>query len=197
MRELFNLMGACVQLMSMDGELRWAFLNDPYITGRRLVPDQTQPVADGYANVRLSNPAYRGKYENVTAGEEYIEMISAWYRTGQQKITGGYPWHPVYYADRTDYVDSQGGACDNDVHEIFKCMEETVLKKAFLIEREDGSLCAYNCTAEKKADHIHVRLHDDTQWIHANFKTAHWIHCADRQIYGTAGRGFYDLTDCR
>ena len=41
--------------------------------------------------------------------------------------------------------DNQGGCCDNDVHEIFKCMEETVLKKAFLHEYEDGRYLCYSC----------------------------------------------------
>lgn len=50
--------------------------------------------------------------------------------------------------DETLEVDTQGGCCDNDVHEIFKCMEETVLKKAFLHEAENGDLLCYSCSTD-------------------------------------------------
>jgi hypothetical protein len=45
----------------------------------------------------------------------------------------------------TLYVDNQGGCCDNDVHEIFKCLEETVLRKAFAHKNEDGTFLTYGC----------------------------------------------------
>ena len=52
--------------------------------------------------------------------------------------------------DVTLEVDNQGGCCDNDVHEIFKCMDETVLGKAFVYENEDGSFLTYSCSVSRE-----------------------------------------------
>jgi hypothetical protein len=118
--------------LSLDGNLRWAFFSQPYVKYNTLVPDETKPIKDGNASVNLDTPAYRGKYVVKTYGESYVDMISGWFRTGNQKITGGYSHCPLITESEFLYVDNQGGCCDNDVHEIFKCIEETVLKKAFI-----------------------------------------------------------------
>ena len=60
----------------------------------------------------------------------------------------------------------QGSTCDNDVHEIFKCMEETFLKKTFIAEEDDGSL--YVCGGVVKDDVI--MLSSDTEILHINMK---------------------------
>ncbi len=157
LQQLFNTLGACVQLMDLGGNLRWAFAADPYITGERLVPDTEKPVTDGLKSVRATAMAYRGKWETSTVGECYIDMVSGWYRNGEQIITGGFYDCPLIDKDYNCIdADKQGGACDNDVHEIFKCMEETVLKKLFVAEHEDGSLSCYNGTAVQGADGIHI-----------------------------------------
>lgn len=146
LQELINVMGSCVELIA-DGDLKWAFVADPYIQAQHLTPDRGYPVSDGYSSALPGEPAYRGKREPVILGETYVDMISSWYRTGQQTCTGGY-WHcPLFLEDRTVYVDNQGGACDNDVHEIFKCLEETVLENAFLVERADGTFLTLGCKA--------------------------------------------------
>lgn len=187
LKELFNCLGACVQLMSEDGNLRWAFANDPYIHGKKIVPDFDAPVTDGYLSVKLDTPAYRGRYEEVTVGEQYIDMISGWYRTGEERLTGGYDTCPLILADRIEHVDTQGGACDNDVHEIFKCVEETVLKKAFLIERNDGKIAAYNCRAEEDGDCIKVEFYEPTEILHTNLKNEHIIEVKDARFICPAG----------
>jgi len=172
LKELFNILGACVQLMSLDGNLRWAFANDPYIKGERLVPDTKSSIKDGYASVKLENSAYRGRYTETVVGEEYMDMVSGWYRTGEQRLTGGYIGCPLIFPDRLDYsADVQGGACDNDVHEIFKCLEETVLKKAFVGEREDGEVVAYNCDAALNNNVLEISFYEETEYLHTNFKT--------------------------
>lgn len=135
--DLMDGMGACVQLISPEGELRWAFICDPCIEASVFVKDK-----------KLKN-GYSGKFVKETIGEQYLPMISGWFRHEEQKLTGGYLECPLYLKDETRHVDLQGGCCDNDVHEIFKCLEETVLKKAFIHECDDGKLLCYSC-----------RLHD-------------------------------------
>ena len=185
--ELFNTMGACVQLMSPEGELRWAFAVDPYIHAKRLAPDTAHPVTDGYSSVNLDSRAYRGKFVDELVGEEYLDMVSGWYRTGKQKLTGGYVGCPLIWPDRLENVDPQGGACDNDVHEIFKCLEETLLKKAFVIERENGEICGYNCDVTCSRDVLEVNLFEETEWIHTNLKKARILKGADWEINREAG----------
>ncbi len=158
LKELHDGMGACLQLVSLDGELRWAFVVDPYIksVNRTFVPDTDKPITDGYRNITSIEPAYRGKFTDSVVGEEYLPMISGWFRTGQeQKVTGGFTTCPLILKDRNVEVDKQGGCCDNDVHEIFKCLEETVYKKAFIHE-ENGELICYNCKADLEGDKITV-----------------------------------------
>ncbi len=187
---LFNCLGACVQLMDDSGNLRWAFANDPYICGRKLVADETRPVADGYASVSLQTPAYRGTYREAVHGEEYLDMVSGWYRMGGQRLTGGYGTCPLIWPDRLETVDTQGGACDNDVHEIFKCLEETVLKKAFVLERENGELAAYNCTAEDVDGVITVHFFEETDVLHTNFITDRIVRINGAEMQVPKGFGF-------
>lgn len=41
---------------------------------------------------------------------------------------------------------------DNDVHELFKFIGESMLANAFVVEREDGRLYGYNCLVKKQGD---------------------------------------------
>lgn len=145
---LMNTICACAQLLSLDGELRWAFFSQPFVKAKTLVPDTTKPVKDGYKFVKLGNQAYRGKYVQREFKEEYVDMISGWYRIGNQLVNGGYSFCPLILPSGNKIVDNQGGCCDNDVHEIFKCIEETVMRKAFIHQNEDGSFLTYGCTFE-------------------------------------------------
>ncbi len=83
---------------------------------------------------------------------------------------GGYDTCPLILPDRLEMVDPQGGVCDNDVHEIFKCLEETVLKKVFVVEREDGEIAAYNCTAEDVDGVLQIKPYEQTDTLHTNFR---------------------------
>ena len=171
---LMNLMGSCVQLIDDTGSLRWAFCSQPYVRARAWVPDETKEIQDGYAFVETDEKAYRGKYEIREYTEQYIDMISGWYRTGSQRVTGGYEFCPLIYENgRTEDVDPQGGCCDNDVHEIFKCMEETVLKKAFLHEEEDGGVLTFGCRAENRDGEwiVHTAPGTETLVYHVKDKT--------------------------
>lgn len=157
---LMNCMGSCAQLMTPEGELRWGYCAQPYVVAQTLIPDNTQPVGEN---------SFRGKYEERVYGENYIPMISGWYRTGEQKIVGGYAWCPLFLEQETLYVDNQGGCCDNDVHEIFKCMEETVLGKAFAHKNEDGSFLTYGCTVVQEESEIRIVPYQKTAQIISNF----------------------------
>ena len=160
---LMNLMGSCIQLIDEKDNLRWAFCSQPYVKAKAWVPDTDQEVKDGYNFVQAADKAYRGKYEEREYSEQYIDMISGWYRTGEQKVTGGYEFCPLIYENgRTVKVDNQGGCCDNDVHEIFKCMEETVLHKAFLYE-EDGSFLCYGCSVKAEGESLRIECQENTK----------------------------------
>ena len=161
---LLNLMGSCVQLIDENGKLRWSYCSQPYIKGKMLVPDLEKPVKDGYRFVESKETAYRGKYVMSELCEGYIPMISGWYRVGEQKVVGGYEFCPLIMDGYQDEkADRQGGCCDNDVHEIFKCMEETVMNKAFLHENEDGSFLCYGCEAESKNGILYVKMRENAK----------------------------------
>ena len=50
--------------------------------------------------------------------------------------------------DPSKWPINYGGSCDNDVHEHFKCLVETVFGKAFIHETEAG-FQTYNCMYKK------------------------------------------------
>ena len=162
--DLLNLMGSCAQLIDESGELRWSYCSQPYIKGKMFVPDIEKPVEDGYRFVESEETAYRGKYIMSELCEGYVPMISGWYRVGEQKVVGGYEFCPLIMDGYQDEkADRQGGCCDNDVHEIFKCMEETVMNKAFLHENEDGSFLCYGCEAESKNGVLYVKMRENAK----------------------------------
>lgn len=174
---LMNILGSCVQLMDFTGKLRWGFCAQPYVKARTLVPDYESEVKDGYTFVDLESKAYRGKYEVKEYSEEYVDMISGWYRTGEEKVTGGYSFCPLFLKDQVIYdIDNQGGCCDNDVHEIFKCVEETVFRKAFIYENEDGSFLTFGCKAEKQGDKLIVYTNKNTEDISYNLRGKYTVY---------------------
>lgn len=169
--DTLNTMGACLSTVKEDGEVRWAFIADPYIHAKVFVPDTEKPVADGLKSVRhISAPAYRGKYEYKTFGECYVSMISTWFRTGEQLLTGGYQLCPLIFDDHQQKVDNQGGACDNDAHEHFKCLEETLLKKCFVIVRDENAE-GFGCTIQKADGVFEVVPTEECTFVHVNTDT--------------------------
>lgn len=165
--DIINTMGACLQMMDENENLHWAFIKDPYRKVNVLVPDLDKPLTDGYKSTPPdAMKAYRGKHIIKTIGEEYIDMISGWYRVEEQKITGGYQLCPLYHKDYEMKVDNQGGACDNDVHEHFKCLEETLLKKVFIIVNDEVK--GFNCSAEEIDGTVYVTPFGECEYIHIN-----------------------------
>lgn len=130
LRQTQNALGSCVQLLEpQTGELRWGFMSDPYVAATVLEPDPERPG--------------RGRLVSRTLGECYVPMISGWYQAPPSTWVTGY-WG------------ADGGSCDNDVHEIFKCLEEVALTSAYLVERADGELMTWNCTVERRPEGLVV-----------------------------------------
>ena len=192
---LHNVMGSCVQLVDENGNLRWAYCSQPYIKGRAWVPDYEKEVRDGYQFVEPKEKAYRGKYVIREFSEQYVDMISGWYRIGEQKVTGGYEFCPLILDGKVDHeADRQGGCCDNDVHEVFKCMEETVLKKAYIYENEDGTFLTYGCKVQKEGDLLKVELSEVAEELIYNLKTT-YLSCTEegkQSGFGTIKLGAFN-----
>ena len=168
LKEFENGLGACLQLMSTNGDLRWGFICEPHLETKVFVADEEKKIKDAYESVRLSKQGCRGRYVESVISEQYVPMISDWYRVSENNpVVGGYEFCPLFLEDKTIKVDNQGGACDNDVHEIFKCMEETVLHKAFIAEEDDHVLC-YGCTVLCNGETVEVLLEKDTEILYSS-----------------------------
>jgi hypothetical protein len=179
--QMYNALGTCVQLIDeKTGELRWAFCVDPYIVGNPNLNDATKKykhdemksgnllVKDTTVYIREN----RGIRINKPVGEQYLNMISGWYKAKPDTWVTGY-WEP------------DGGCCDNDVHEIFKCLEETTLTNAFVVEQKDGSLRAYNCKIKTTGNTIEVTPDEDVvSKVHFNVKKSlkATIHFSDKDV---------------
>lgn len=131
--DTMNTLGACMQCIDEKGVLRWAFVPNPCATGRRMVKS-------------LNKRGY--EFVDYTVSEEYLPMISDWYRHNPKKLRFQYVMHMK--KERTYRID-KGGSCDNDVHEHFKCLEETVFAKAFIHFIDNGKPVLYNCNAQDGA----------------------------------------------
>ena len=128
LKETFNAAGAFAGLIEQEtGKLRWAFVVDPYLRVRQIAAPVEGLTFD---DVTTGNPHpdFYGSRE-FTIGEQYVDMISSWQPVNSQ---------------------------DNDVHEVFKFIEEAVLTNAFIVEREDGTLVGYNCSVEKRGRRLLV-----------------------------------------
>lgn len=118
LRKAMNAMSSCAQLIdSQTGELRWAFVPDPYREVTMLEPDPANPK--------------RGKRVERIIGETYVPMIAAFHYPDNEPVSGNSPL--------------VGWTCCNDVHETFISLEEVALTSAYVIERPDGTWGAYNC----------------------------------------------------
>ena len=130
------------------GRLRWAFVQDPHIRAPVLIEDPDSP----------NRP--QGKHVGQVIGEQYVEMISHFWHPPVDKAVFGYG--------------NEGGSCDNDVHEVFKCLEEVALTSAYVVQRADGTLVGYNCRVEANDGQITVvPLEPVVRAVHTNLKTKH------------------------
>jgi hypothetical protein len=140
-----NAMGSCAQVIdSRTGQLRWAFVPDPYREVTTLVADPAYPR--------------EGKRVDAIIGEQYIPMIASFH----------YPDHePVFGNGWTS-----GWCCCNDVHEIFIALCEVALTAAYVVERADGELGTWNCTATRDgAGAIHIQPAEEViSRVHLNLR---------------------------
>ncbi|RHU28105.1 hypothetical protein DXD68_09390 [Parabacteroides sp. TM07-1AC] len=143
--QTFNAMGAFSNLLDYKtGDLRWAFVVDPHLKVEQACSADTHYTAD---SLSFGNPHPR-LYETrqFVIGEQYVNMISDWQTVNTQ---------------------------DNDVHELFKCIGETVLTNAFIIERPDGSVKGYNCDVKRKGNALEVSSFEkQIVHLHCNLKQA-------------------------
>jgi hypothetical protein len=125
LEKAMNAMGSCAQLIDgHTGQLRWAFVPDPYREVTMLEPDSDTPG--------------RGRRVERTIGEQYVPMIASFHYPDHEPIPG-------------DGWDSGWTSC-NDVHEVFIAMEEVALTSAYVIERTNGELAGWNCKVTKDRD---------------------------------------------
>lgn len=138
-----NAMGACAQLMGLDGTLRWAFVPDPQRQTRVFVKDEAAAAQGRVA----------GRHAERTIGEEYVPMISSWWTAPPHTQVSGYT--------AMGGAVTQGAACDNDVHEVFKAMGELVLTKAYIAETGDGHFECYNASCTPDGEGLVVTPAED------------------------------------
>lgn len=146
--ETYNAMGAFSNIIDYKtGKLRWAFVVDPYLKVKQTCSPDAHFTAD---SLSFGNP-HPELYEtrSFIIGEQYVDMISDW-----QTVN----------------------TCDNDVHELFKCLGETMLTNAFVVERADGSIIGYNCNIRKSGSTLTV-IPTESQIcnLHCNLKHAYKV----------------------
>lgn len=141
--QTFNAMGAFANLLDdRTGNLRWAFVVDPHLQVEQACSADTHYTAD---SLSFGNPHPRlYETQKFIIGEQYVNMVSDWQTVNTQ---------------------------DNDVHELFKCIGETVLTQAFVVERPDGTYQGYNCWVKKKGKTLEVSVPEkQIIHVHGNFK---------------------------
>ncbi|MGL5019134.1 MAG: hypothetical protein ACRDBP_13440 [Luteolibacter sp.] len=154
MNQVESALGSCAQLIDFkSGELRWAFVPDPHVL----------------ASVFQKDPATPGKplRVNKVVSEQYIPIVSHWYKPAKGKYVFA-------------YGETGGGACNNTVHEIFKCVGEVMFENAYVLERADGSLVGWNCTVSRdQKGALHVVLAEAcVSRVHLNLKKAGTVEIA-------------------
>lgn len=128
LRETFDAATAFASLINPEnGDLNWAFVVDPFV--------QAVQVSEAEPSYTADDDSYGNPHPECyprcqfVVGEQYVPMIANW-----QTIVSS----------------------DNDVHECFKFIAETVLCNAFVVERGDGSIASYNCRVERCGKKLQV-----------------------------------------
>lgn len=118
--DFMDTLGACIQVMDLNGHLRWGFIPDPYVNGRLCVP-KTGNLHDWQT-------------KDSIVGEQYLEMISPWLRPDNE--------------NSLCFFGGRGGSGDNTVYEIFKAMEECALTTSYVVVEKDKRVKTWNCSAK-------------------------------------------------
>ena len=150
LQKAMNAMGSCVQVIdSATGQLRWGFVPDPYREVTMLVADPAYPR--------------RGKRVDAIIGEQYVPMIASFH----------YPEHEPVFGNGWD----SGWCCCNDVHEIFTSLAEVALTSAYVVERANGDLVAWNCKATREGGGgISIQPAEEiVSRVHLNLRRPHQV----------------------
>ena len=131
--DFMDTLGACAQLMELDGHLKWGFIPDPYIKGK--------------VCVERSDKRHEWHPVDSIVGEQYLDMISPWLRPDNENAVCAFG--------------ERGGAGDNTVQEIFKVMEECALTSAYVIIDEEGRVQNWNCSTRYKEGILHIVPDED------------------------------------
>jgi hypothetical protein len=134
---------------SATGQLRWGFVPDPYREVTMLVADPAYPR--------------RGKRVDAIIGEQYVPMIASFH----------YPEHEPVFGNGWD----SGWCCCNDVHEIFTSLAEVALTSAYVVERANGDLVAWNCKATREGGGgISIQPAEEiVSRVHLNLRRPHQV----------------------
>lgn len=152
LKETYNAAGAFSNLIDCKtGDLRWAFVVDPYVQAVQACSTDSKITAD---SLSFGNPhPYLYDTRKYVFGERYVNMVSDWQGVNTQ---------------------------DNDVHEVFKFIGESLLTNAFIGERADGTLYAYNCKVKRNGNKLTVQP-DESQIVN--------LHCNLKKSYTVSFRG--------
>lgn len=165
LEQTFNAMGAFANLIDYrNGNLRWAFVVDPHLRVEQACSPDRKVTFD---EVSFGNP-HPKLYDTrkFVIGEQYVNMISDWQTVNTQ---------------------------DNDVHEVFKCIGETVLTNAFILERADGTVVGYNCKVKQEKGRLTVKG-DEKQItrLHCNLKHPFEVVFNGKKSRMSAGMGWIE-----
>lgn len=158
LKDTMDTIGACMQSVDLKtGNLRWSFVVDPYIKAK-------------IWSQRDDGECF-GELKEKIIGEQYIEMISDWWRAPDRKIVFGYAF-PEFGRVDGKY---KGGCCDNDVHEHFKCLEEIALTRAFVHQvKNENEYETYNCIIKNNNNTLIIYPSEvvvNSVCIHLNYST--------------------------
>ena len=141
--DFMDTLGACAQIMDLNGHLRWAFIPDPYIKGKVCIENKDKK--------------HNWIPTDSIVGEQYMDMISPWLRPDNENEICAFG--------------ERGGAGDNTVQEIFKAMEECVLTSAYVIIDKNGAIQAWNCLANYEHGVLNIIPDEDIiSGIHLNLE---------------------------
>ena len=165
LEQTFNAMGAFANLIDYrNGNLRWAFVVDPHLRVEQACSPDRKVTFD---DLSFGNP-HPKLYDTrkFVIGEQYVNMISDWQTVNTQ---------------------------DNDVHEVFKCIGETVLTNAFILERADGTVVGYNCKVKQEKGRLTVQG-DEKQItrLHCNLKHPFEVVFQGKKTRMNAGMGWME-----
>lgn len=145
LEQTFNAAAAFSNLLDYKtANLRWAFVIDPYLNVEQACSADTTVT---HNDLSFGNPHPRlYDTKHFTIGEQYVNMISDWQTVNTQ---------------------------DNDVHELFKYIGESVLNNAFVIQNDKGEIKGYNCEVQRKGKNLVITsFESQIKNLHINIKNS-------------------------